>query len=84
MKPTVSVSRIAAALVRERAGGRVEGVEEPLPHPDPGAGQGVEQRRLAGVRVAGEGDRGQRGPLALGPHHGAVALHAPAAGGAAR
>ena len=32
MKPTVSVTQIVAALVPERARGRVERLEEPLPH----------------------------------------------------
>ena len=34
----------------------------------------VQQRRLAGVRVADQRDRGHRGPLALGTLHGAGAL----------
>ena len=54
------------------------------PTPDLGAGERVEQRRLAGVGVAGEGDTGQRGALAPGTHHAAVALEPRRAGGAAR
>ena len=63
-----------AAGELEGAGGRVEGVEEPVPHPDLGPGQRVEQGRLAGVGVAGERDARQRGALPAGPHHAAVAL----------
>ena len=66
--------QVVAAGELEAAGGRVERVEEPVPHPDLGPGQRVEQRRLAGVRVAGEGDPRQRGAVAPGPHHAAVAL----------
>ena len=66
--------QVVAAGELEAAGGRVEGVEEPVPHPDLGAGQRVQQRRLAGVGVAGEGDPRQRGALAPGAHHAAVAL----------
>ncbi len=64
--------QVVAAAELEAAGGRVEGVEEPVPHPDLGPGQGVEQGRLAGVGVAGEGDPGQRRGVALGSHHAAV------------
>ena len=46
--------QVLAAGVLVGAGGRVERVEEPVPDPDPGAGDRVEERRLAGVRVAGE------------------------------
>ena len=56
----------------EAAGGRVERVEEPVPHPDLGPGQGIQKGRLAGVGVAGQGDPRQRGALALGAHHPAV------------
>ena len=44
------------------------------PTPDLGPGDRVQQRRLAGVGVAGEGDPRDRGALAPGPHHAAVAL----------
>ena len=66
--------QVVAAGELEAARGRVEGVEEPVPDADLGAGERVEQRRLAGVGVAGEGDARQRGALAPGPHHAAVAL----------
>ena len=61
--------QVAAAGDLERARGRVERVEEPLAHAHLGAGQRVQQRRLAGVRVAGERDGGQAGALALLAHH---------------
>ena len=38
---------------------------------DLGAREAIEQRRLAGVRVAGEGDLRQVRALALGAHRGA-------------
>ena len=74
MKPTVSVSRYGAAAQPQRAGGRVERVEEPVADADLGAGERVQQRGLAGVGVADERDRGQRGALALGALHRARAL----------
>jgi len=59
----------------DAARGRVERVEEPVPHADLlSSGKGVEQGRLAGVGVAGEGDPGQRRLLSPRPHHSAVAL----------
>ena len=61
MKPTVSVTQERAAVEAHRARRRVERVEEPVLHADVGAGERVQQRRLAGVRVAGERD------LAAGP-----------------
>ena len=51
--------QVRAPADLERAGGRVERVEEAVAHPHLGAGERVEQRRLAGVGVAGERDRGQ-------------------------
>ena len=75
--------QVVAAGELEAAGGRVERVEEPVPHPDLGPGQRVEQRRLAGVGVAGEGDPGQRGAVAPRAHHAAVALEPARAAGAA-
>ena len=66
--------QVVAAGELEAAGGRVEGVEEPVPDPDLGPGQRVQQGRLAGVGVAGEGDPRQRGAVALGAHHAAVLL----------
>ena len=58
-------------------------VEEPLPHADPGARERVEERRLAGVGVAGERHGGHGRGLATGSHHVAVAPNAdePAAQG---
>ena len=53
----------------ERARGRVERVEEPVANADLGPGERVEQRRLAGVGVAGERDGRQRGAVALAAHH---------------
>ena len=58
MKPTVSVTQIAAAVVRERARGRVERLEEPVLDGHVRAGERVQERRLADVRVAGERDCG--------------------------
>jgi hypothetical protein len=66
--------QVVAAGELEAAGGRVERVEEPVTHPGLGPGQRVEQGRLAGVRVAGEGDPRQRGAVAPRPHHAAVSL----------
>ena len=66
--------QVLAARVLVGAGRRIERVEEPVPDPDAGAGDRVEERRLAGVRVAGEGDRRDRGAVALGPHRLAAAL----------
>ena len=74
MKPTVSVSRCGAPGEAQRARGRVERVEQAVAHADLGAGERVQQRRLAGVGVADERDRRQRGALALGALHRARAL----------
>ena len=49
-------------------------MEQAVAHADLGTGERVEQRRLAGVGVADERDRRQRGALALGALHGARAL----------
>ena len=54
---------------------RVQRVEEPVADAGGGAGERVEQRRLAGVGVAGQGDRGQVRALALGAHHRAAGAH---------
>src|SRR3954470_24891036 len=51
-----------------RARVRVERVEEAVADAHLGAGERVEQRRLAGVRVAGERDLRQLAALALGAH----------------
>ena len=58
MKPTVSVKRYSRPRELEAARGRVEGLKEPVPDADLGSGQGVQQGRLAGVGVAGQGDAG--------------------------
>ena len=52
--------QVAPPAVPVGARRRVERVEEPLPHADAGARQRVQQRRLARVRVAGEGDGRER------------------------
>ena len=57
-----------------RARRRVERVEQAVADADLGAGQPVEQRRLARVRVAGERDLRDRRRGALGAHRPAVAL----------
>ena len=59
---------VRAALEPQRPRRRVERVEEPVAHADLAAGERVEQRRLARVRVAGERDRRQVRALALGAH----------------
>src|SRR3954449_3505191 len=59
---------------REGAGGGVQGWEQAVAHADVRAGQRVEQRRLARVGVAGQRDRGQMCPLALGALGGAGGL----------
>ncbi len=48
--------RLASAGQREPAGGRIERGEQLVGHHDVRAGQRVQQRRLAGVRVAGDRD----------------------------
>ena len=55
---------VGASEVVEGARRRVERVEEAVGGRDLGAGERVQQRRLADVRVAGERDRGQRVALA--------------------
>src|SRR3954465_14267830 len=57
---------VAAALLLEAASDRVERLEQAVADGDPGVGQRVEERRLAGVRVAGErnGRRLRAPPLA--------------------
>ena len=66
---------IRTAVEAHRAGVRVERVEQPVAHTDGRARERVEQRRLAGVRVAGERDLRQVAALALGAHDRARALH---------
>ena len=60
--------QVGAPRDLERARGGVERVEEPVAHAHLGAGQRVEQRRLAGVGVAGQRHRGQARALALAAH----------------
>ena len=64
-----------AAVQAQRARRRVQRVEQAVADADLGAGQRVEQRRLAGVRVAGERDVGQVRALALGALGRARGLH---------
>ena len=45
---------VAATLVHERSGGRIERLEQAVVHGHVCIGQGIQQRRLAHVRVAGE------------------------------
>ncbi len=68
--------QVAAAVVLVGAGGRVEGVEEPLADADPRAGERVQQGRFAGVRVTGERDRRHGGRFAPRAHHAAILLDA--------
>src|SRR3954464_1217730 len=92
MKPTVSVSRygrppsriprgcgrgVRRAVEPHRARVRVERVEQPVAHADLRAGERVQKRRLAGVRVTGERDLRQGAALALGAHDGTRALDLP-------
>ena len=60
--------QVRTAVDAQLARRRVERVEEAVADADLGAGQAVEQRRLAGVRVAGERDLRQVRALALGAH----------------
>ena len=76
--------QVGPAAETPRARGRIERVKETVAHPATvGARERVQQRRLAGVGVAGEGDRRQCGALALGAHRRARAAHVLAGGGAA-
>ena len=74
--------QVVAALVPVRAGGRVERVEEPVPHSDLGARDRVQQGRLAGVGVAGQRHRRDARGVATGPHHRAVLSPGPSGGDA--
>ena len=58
---------VAAALVLEVARGRVERLEQPVSHRHLRVGERVQQRRLADVRVAREGDRRRRAAAAFLP-----------------
>ena len=71
--------QVVAAGELEAPRGRVERLEEAVGDADLGPGQRVQQGRLAGVGVAGEGDARDRGAFALGPHHAAVLFGLPEA-----
>jgi hypothetical protein len=76
--------QVGAALQPQSPGRGIQRVEEPVADADLRAGQRVQQRRLARVRVAGEGHRRQVRALALGTLDGAVGAHviqSPAQGG---
>ena len=75
---------VRAALEPQHPRRRVERVEQAVAHADLAAGERVEQRRLARVRVAGQGDRRQVRPLALGAHAPGGWRRRRACGGAAR
>ena len=64
----------------EAARRRVERLEEPVLDRDVGAGERVQQRRLADVRVAGERDRRRLGAAPLLAARRALALERPSAG----
>ena len=68
---------VAAALVLEAARRRVERLEQPVADGDAGVGERVEERRLAGVRVAGERDRRRLAAAALLAADVALAAEAP-------
>ncbi len=65
---------VAPAVGLEAARRRVERLEEPVFDRDVGAGQGVQERRLADVRVARQRDRGRLGALPLLAPRRALAL----------
>ncbi len=64
---------VAAAVVLEAARRRVECLEEPVVDGDSRVGEGVEERRLAGVRVPGERDGRRLAAAALLAAHVALA-----------
>ena len=68
--------QVGAPVDAQDAGRRVQRVEEAVAHADARAGQRVEERRLAGVRVAGQRDLRQVRAVALGPHRRPRALDA--------
>ena len=67
---------VAAALVLETARRGIERLEEPVADGDARVGERVEERRLAGVRVAGERDGRRLGAAALLAAHVALAAEA--------
>src|SRR3954471_21073555 len=69
--------QVRPAVEPHRARVRVERVEQPVAHADLRAGERVQKRRLAGVRVTGERDLRQVPALALGAHDGTRALALP-------
>jgi hypothetical protein len=70
---------VAAPVVVEAPRRRVECLEEPVVHRDVGVGQGVQEGRLAGIGVAGEGDHGRVASLPGLPLRLAPALKPPQA-----
>ena len=68
--------QVVAVAVAERARGRVERLEEAVAHRDVGVGERVQQRRLAGVGVAGQRDQRQVGAHPAGALRAARARHA--------
>ena len=70
---------VALPVVGERARRRVERLEQPVVDRRVRARQRIQQRRLADVRVPGEGDRRDARPLALLPARRALAAQAPQA-----
>jgi hypothetical protein len=67
--------QVVSAVGSKQARGGVEGVEQTISNSHRRAGQGVQQRRLAGVRIAGQRHRWELRALALGPHHGPAGAH---------
>jgi succinyl-diaminopimelate desuccinylase len=65
---------VALAVVLEGPRRRVERLEEPIVDRCVSAGEGIQERRLADVRVAGEGDRGTCCAQPLLPSGGPLAL----------
>ena len=65
--------QVVAVAMAKRAGGRIERLEEAVAHRHAGVGERVQQRRLAGVGVAGQGEQRHIGA------HAARTLRAPRA-----
>jgi hypothetical protein len=68
--------QVVAPAGPQHARGRIERVEQAVANADGSAGERVQQRRLAGIRVARERHRRQVRPLPLGPHRRATGPHA--------
>ena len=71
--------QVVAPVMLEGPGGRVQRLEEAVANRHFGAGERVQQRRLARVGVAGERDLGHRRRLAALAHDAAGALETPEA-----